>query len=163
MMDQMKQMDENLKILNFEDFIVVPHSMEIERIRYVISSYLRTRLQKIEMYTSYLLKRDKSIANEEDRYMSKAEFEFAEKFLESMLKHFRQEACGNDTDLKQLFENIDVDVEPENKSVVTLKMLRSVEGVLIKGTPVDLEVDCYHILPFNDIRHLIENGLAVCI
>ncbi|KAK6629567.1 hypothetical protein RUM43_003384 [Polyplax serrata] len=163
MMDQIKQMEENLKGLSHEDFLVVPHRMEIDRIRYVISSYLRTRLEKIESYTFFLLKRDRSIPNEDDRYMSRAEFQFAEQYLESIKSHFHEEASKHTSTLLNSFHGIDVEVRPDMRSIVTLKVLRSVEGVLINGTPVNLEVDAYHMLPFNDVRNLIDSGIAVCV
>lgn len=163
MMDQIKQMEENLKGLTHDDFLIVPHRMEIDRIRYVISSYLRTRLEKIEAYTVFLLRRDKSILNENHRYMSKGEFEFAEKYLENIKVHFHEEACRHMPTLLHQFEGVDVEVRPDMKSIVTLKMLKSIDGVLINGSPVNLEADTYHMLPYNDVKNLIDNELAVCV
>uniref|UniRef100_A0A1B6LT31 GINS complex subunit 4 n=1 Tax=Graphocephala atropunctata TaxID=36148 RepID=A0A1B6LT31_9HEMI len=50
MMEQIHHMEENLKKLDKNDFRVGLHKLELDRIRYLITSYLRTRINKIEMF-----------------------------------------------------------------------------------------------------------------
>uniref|UniRef100_A0A2I3H1V4 GINS complex subunit 4 n=1 Tax=Nomascus leucogenys TaxID=61853 RepID=A0A2I3H1V4_NOMLE len=45
-MEQLEHMEENLRRAKREDLKVSIHQMEMERIRYVLSSYLRCRLMK---------------------------------------------------------------------------------------------------------------------
>ena len=163
MMDQIKQMEENLKGLSTDDFLVIPHKMEIDRIRYVISSYLRIRLQKIEKYAVFLLKRDRAIPDPADRYMTKAEFEFAEQYWKIVKGHFYEEACRHMPSLLHEFEGLDVEIKPNFKSLVTLKVLHPVEGIILGDTPKTLEPDTIYMIPFFKIKHLIEQGIALCI
>ncbi|KAK2172247.1 hypothetical protein NP493_976g00000 [Ridgeia piscesae] len=53
MLEQVEQMEENISHARTGDF-------KIDRIRYMLSSYLRTRLKKIEQYTSPILETEKS-------------------------------------------------------------------------------------------------------
>ncbi|KAI2549785.1 GINS complex subunit 4 [Homo sapiens] len=46
-MEQLEHMEENLRRAKREDLKVSIHQMEMERIRYVLSSYLRCRLMKV--------------------------------------------------------------------------------------------------------------------
>lgn len=41
MLDQIQQMEENLRKLKKNDFRVVIHRMELDRIRYIVTDYLR--------------------------------------------------------------------------------------------------------------------------
>ena len=47
MLGQIAHMEENMKDLDKNDFRYVVHQMELERIRYIVASYLRSRLQKM--------------------------------------------------------------------------------------------------------------------
>lgn len=49
-MEQLEHMEENLRRAKKGDLKVSIHRMEMERIRYVLSSYLRCRLMKIEKF-----------------------------------------------------------------------------------------------------------------
>jgi len=53
-------MEEQMRDLDKNDFRAVVHSMELERVRYIMASYLRCRLQKIETYTQHILNQEAS-------------------------------------------------------------------------------------------------------
>ncbi|XP_043222552.1 DNA replication complex GINS protein SLD5-like isoform X2 [Amphibalanus amphitrite] len=72
MLDQIHQMEANLRRVSKTDFKISIHKMEVDRIRYMIASYLRCRLQKIELYHRYLLSNE-----EQRRRLSPAELKFA--------------------------------------------------------------------------------------
>ncbi|KAM9252440.1 LOW QUALITY PROTEIN: DNA replication complex GINS protein SLD5 [Cariama cristata] len=74
--EQLDHMEANLK-LKEGDLKVSIHHMEIERIRYVLSSYLRCRLVKIEKFFPHVLEKEKSRAEGEPSILSPEEFAFA--------------------------------------------------------------------------------------
>uniref|UniRef100_A0AAG5D465 GINS complex subunit 4 n=1 Tax=Anopheles atroparvus TaxID=41427 RepID=A0AAG5D465_ANOAO len=49
-MIQLVHMEENLASADKNNLLYIVHRMEVERIRFVVASYLRCRLQKIETY-----------------------------------------------------------------------------------------------------------------
>lgn len=46
-LEQIKQMERNLKKTKKIDFRATIHNMELDRIRFMLSSYLRNRLKKV--------------------------------------------------------------------------------------------------------------------
>uniref|UniRef100_A0A7M4DWH8 GINS complex subunit 4 n=1 Tax=Crocodylus porosus TaxID=8502 RepID=A0A7M4DWH8_CROPO len=76
-MEQLEHMESNLKRVKGVDLKVGIHRMEIERIRYVLSSYLRCRLGKIEKFFPHVLEKEKSRADGDPSILSPEEFAFA--------------------------------------------------------------------------------------
>lgn len=89
MLGQVSHIEENLKQLDKNDFRFITHKMELERIRYIIASYLRCRLEKIETYTSHILHEEESRPDDEKR-LSENEAKFAQEYFDSVEKHFFQ-------------------------------------------------------------------------
>lgn len=56
--------------------------MELERVKFVIKSYLRTRMAKIERHIVYIIEKDKS------ELLSESEKIFAFNILEQRKSHF---------------------------------------------------------------------------
>lgn len=67
MLEQIQHMENNMSKLDKQDFRLLAHRMELERIRFIISSYLRLRLEKIELYTQYILKQESERTPDEQR------------------------------------------------------------------------------------------------
>lgn len=89
MLGQVSHIEENLKQLDKNDFRFITHKMELERIRYIIASYLRCRLEKIETYTSYIL-HEEELRKDDEKRLSEDEAKFAQEYFDSVEKHFFQ-------------------------------------------------------------------------
>ncbi|XP_072342023.1 DNA replication complex GINS protein SLD5 isoform X2 [Scyliorhinus torazame] len=76
-MEQLDHMEQNLQRARKGDLKVTIHRMEMERIRYVLSSYLRSRLQKIERFFPHILEKEKSLLEAAPSCLSPQEFTFA--------------------------------------------------------------------------------------
>jgi GINS complex subunit 4 len=61
LLDQIKKTEENLSQLDIGHFSIPLHKMELARVRFLIASYLRLRLQKIQKHAHSVLK-----SNEDD-------------------------------------------------------------------------------------------------
>lgn len=72
MLEQVQHMENNMSKLQKNDFRLLAHRMELERIRFVISSYLRLRLEKIELYTQHILKQESEKSAEEQRSVNRS-------------------------------------------------------------------------------------------
>lgn len=92
MLGQIVHMEENIKQLNKNDFRLIAHKMELERIKYIISSYLRCRIIKLERYTQDIVNEESSRT---EKRLSKEEQEFAEAYISNMKKYFLQIALKN--------------------------------------------------------------------
>ncbi|TUG04229.1 DNA replication complex GINS protein SLD5 [Bagarius yarrelli] len=74
-MEQLTHM--NLQRVKKGDLKASIHRMEIDRIRFVLSSFLRSRLQKIEKFFPHVLEKEKSRADGDPSFLSPQEFAFA--------------------------------------------------------------------------------------
>ena len=77
LIDSKRQVDQD------DRFTVNIYKMEIERVKFVMKSYLRIRLSKIERHLVYFIEKDRS------ELMSEAEQLFAFQLLEGRKSHFK--------------------------------------------------------------------------
>lgn len=87
MLGQVSHMEENVKQLEKNDFRGIIHRMELERIKYIICSYLRCRLAKIENFTDFILAEEE---RREEKRLSDEELTYATTFLKITKNHFQQ-------------------------------------------------------------------------
>ena len=90
MLGQIVHIEENIKQLNKNDFRLIAHKMELERVKYILSSYLRCRLCKIEKFAYDILQKENEAANVDDKRLSKEEHQFLETYVEILRSHFNQ-------------------------------------------------------------------------
>lgn len=75
---QISYMEQNLRTLSSSDFKKGLHQLEVDRIRYLVTSYLRNRLEKIETYIYPILKEEDERAEKgETLYLTTPELQFA--------------------------------------------------------------------------------------
>lgn len=146
-------MEENIKTIDNNDFRRITHKMEIERIKYVMYSYLRSRLQKIEDFTQHIIT-EESARDEQNKRLSENEQQFAQGYLDSIEKHFQQLALrhippNQDDKSKRI-------VRPNLMSNVFLKVLKPC-GVVVNTNDeeVDLSEDSQHLLPYQLVSDLV--------
>lgn len=155
-MGQLAHMEENLATIDGNDFRRITHLMELERIRFIVTSYLRCRLQKIEDFTQHIIIAERERTADKKR-LSQAEVKFAEDYFESIEKHFQQLALRhippNQDDINKRI------IRPNLMSNVFLKVLKPC-GIVVttNDEEVDLSVSSQHMLPFQLISDLVIKG-----
>ena len=89
-------------------FKVMLYEMDVERIRYLIVSYLRVRLQKIERYHKYIIEHDQlsRLSADETRYIKEFSSLTEQYFESTFFSHFNDSPYV--TDDENLNENIRV-------------------------------------------------------
>lgn len=156
MLGQLSHMEQNLQAIDANNFLRLTHRMELERIRFVVSSYLRCRLQKIEDFTQHIITEERNRSAENKR-LSLSEMKFAEEYFGSIESHFQQLALRhippNQDDLSKRI------VRPNLMSNVFLKVLRSC-GVIVNTNDeeVNLCENSQHMLPYQLISDLVIKG-----
>ncbi|XP_011312642.1 DNA replication complex GINS protein SLD5 [Fopius arisanus] len=153
-------MDENLKRLPRGDLRLTIHKMEIDRIRYLISSYLRIRLEKIERNVIEILKSEGQ-RNAASRYLTDNELKYANEYAVNMETLFKSLVLQH---VPQNFQELEVDklsIKPQMNAHVFLRANRTIEGIIIPGT-VDEELDfvqgSQHIIQYTAVADLVKNG-----
>lgn len=162
MLEQIKYMESNIASLPKDDIKVDMHKIELERIRYILASYLRCRIRKIEKFALYILEQE-SQRGVENLYLSEAELKFAREYVQNMDNHF-------DTVLKQMpwnLQTLDMSkkrIKPDNDIYVFLKSNQNIENVVIKNLfenkeeEIKLTENSQHILPYSVISNFVKSG-----
>jgi len=165
MLEQLKTMEGNLARLSKGDLRLPVHRMELGRIRFVINSYLRARLQKIESqiwhYTG---------PGEAGSRMTQEEAAFAVSFREtgtSLLNSLVLKHLPGTWDPEK---SVPVLPGPGLSQAVFVKVLECRTGFEVRDESgggrdetVDLEVGAQHLLQYNVIRGLLEEGSVALI
>ncbi|XP_063713902.1 DNA replication complex GINS protein SLD5-like [Symsagittifera roscoffensis] len=137
------------------------HQMEIQRIRYLVSSYLRLRLNKIEQHVFYLLQQYRSQPPQAYSKMSPEELQFAIK-LEQLYKTQLQSQVLDKLPLGiRKLEDQFLTREPNLNHYVFLKVNQTQKQVLIdENDPegvVDLTEGTQYLVKYKTIAPLVEN------
>ena len=160
MLQQIAHMEENVKRLEKGDIRLMIHRMELDRIKFVISCYLRARLEKIELYTIHILSQEANRSAEEC-YLTAAELQYAKEFLSSMETLFRTIALQHMPGNFQAFEVNKVTIKPNMNAHVFLRANSRVNGIMLPGSvdeEIDLEPGSQHIIQYSAVADLVKNG-----
>ncbi|KAL0132718.1 hypothetical protein PUN28_000453 [Cardiocondyla obscurior] len=162
MLQQIAHMEENVKRLDKSDLRALVHRMELDRIKYMISSYLRARLEKIELYTIHILSEEASRSPEE-AYLTPGELRFAKEYLANLEKLFKTVALQHMPLNFQRFEVNRLTVKPNLQAHVFLRANQRITGVVLPGTlneEVDFEEGSQHIIQYSAVAHLVKSGVV---
>lgn len=158
MLGQIEHMEENISQLDKNDFRYIAHRIELERIKYIVTSYLRCRIKKIEAFTRALLEEDDQRPADKRR-MSTEERQYAEAHMALIRKHFHQIAIQHmPANLQE--ESAREVVTPNLMSHIFLRANESVPSVVVgmNDEEVDLEAGSLHIMPYKLASDLLLDG-----
>lgn len=83
LLGQVSYMESNLENLESKDFKKSIHQLEVDRLRFLVSSYLRIRLEKIETYVVHILEQENQrIQQGFETYLTEQELKFAREYSE---------------------------------------------------------------------------------
>jgi GINS complex subunit 4 len=164
MLEQVKHMEENVKKVPKSDIRGALHGLELSRIRYIINSYLRTRLDKIELYAYSILEQE-SKRSQDELHLSEGEFQFAKDYFANMQTAFQTLALRHFPRNMVAFEPNKMTVSPALSSYVFVKALKEVTGLVLLGDDsegrdeeVDLEAGSQHIIQYRSISQLLKDS-----
>lgn len=164
MMEQIQQMEDNLNKLKKTDFRVEVHHMELARIRYIITSYLRTRLDKIEQNTAYILEQE-ALRSPDKRHLSEGELNYAKEFISLQENHFQQLVLRHVPPPFRDFMTTQQTLVPNVRSHVFLRAKKDVDGVIIEGydgyegdMEIDLKENSQWIIQYKLISNHVKDG-----
>lgn len=136
------------------------HTMEISRIRFIISSYLRKRLEKIEEYAIHLLSEDAK-RTPDDAFMTPAETTFAREYVSNVENLFTSLALMHMPLRIKDFELSKMSSKPNMSKHVFVRANKAASGILIPGNvdeEVDFEEGSQHIIQYGAVAHLVRSG-----
>ncbi|KXJ76508.1 hypothetical protein RP20_CCG009535 [Aedes albopictus] len=155
-MSQLVHMEENLATTNKNDMLYIAHRMEVERIRYIVASYHRCRLQKIEEYAFHILE-EESKRPVGSKRLSPGELQFATDFHSGMENHFFQLAVRHmprihhdgDEQVRKVVPNID--------SYVFIRAKENVAEFSISANhdTINIAAGSIHMFKYRDVEPLV--------
>ncbi|KAM4675582.1 DNA replication complex GINS protein SLD5 [Discoglossus pictus] len=164
-MEQLNHMEQNLHKAGPGDLKVSFHHMEIERIRYMLSSYLRSRLVKIEKSFPHVLETEKSRGEDEPPKLSPEEFAFAKEYMtntENLLKSVALRHMPPNLQTVDLLKSVP---KPNLDSFVFLRVKERQESILVEPETdeqreyaIDMEVGSQHLIRYRTIAPLVASG-----
>uniref|UniRef100_A0A0K8RMB8 GINS complex subunit 4 n=1 Tax=Ixodes ricinus TaxID=34613 RepID=A0A0K8RMB8_IXORI len=134
LVDQLTHMQENLQQIDKGDFRVTIHRIELDRIQYILTSYMKIRLRKIEKHGAFILNRLRSSRSDQE-LLSPEELRYARAYIGSFEDYFRDVALVHMPPNLQSFSMSSTDSGPDLDEYVFLKVKREVLGILVdEGT-----------------------------
>uniref|UniRef100_A0A452RS25 DNA replication complex GINS protein SLD5 n=1 Tax=Ursus americanus TaxID=9643 RepID=A0A452RS25_URSAM len=174
-MEQLDHMEENLRRAKKGDLKVSIHRMEMERIRYVLSSYLRCRLMKIEKFFPHILEKEKTPHEGELSSLSPEElfwclwsqrFEFLSfRYMANTETYLRNVALKHMPPNLQTVDLLRSVPKPDLDSYVFLRVKERQENILVEPETdeqrdyvIDLEEGSQHLIRYKTIAPLVASG-----
>ncbi|KRZ80179.1 DNA replication complex GINS protein SLD5 [Trichinella papuae] len=159
---EMKAVVDQLR--NWHDLNSIIKRVEIERMRYLLCSYLRTRLKKIEDQAFHLYAELE--ANRLSGHISREEHEFLVSYRESVLKHMDVAIYRHiPQNLRAVGDSFKIATRPNLKRFVFVRVLKTMNEVEIASPAetmrmeiVDLRIGTQHLLPFRSILSGLYDG-----
>ncbi|KAI8591022.1 hypothetical protein BDZ88DRAFT_450703 [Geranomyces variabilis] len=136
-------------------FLAVLLQQEIERIKFLIRSYLRARLAKIQQHTQHIL--------QEELYRNRLSFEelaFAERFQELLTKHFKRSYLDDLPAFLQKLDGARMVSTPELEDAVFCRIKEDIGGFQLESSDeiLTMRTNNIYFLRYNAIRRLMEDG-----
>ncbi|CAK9319083.1 unnamed protein product [Citrullus colocynthis] len=171
--EQIQSMEETIEEYSrsgIDPLIVSLYQMDLDRTQFLLRSYVRSRLQKIEKYMLYILKSDELFSR-----LSKEEITFTDRCRHDMKKHFDESVLSklpnNYQDiLRQSItsEEDDMVPEPPLDTFVVCKSKEYLEHIQLEDEeerassrieePFEMEANVLHIIRYRPIKSLVESG-----
>ncbi|XP_066878823.1 DNA replication complex GINS protein SLD5 isoform X1 [Kogia breviceps] len=131
-MEQLQHMEENLRRAKKGDLKVSIHQMEMERIRFILSSYLRCRLMKIEKFFPHVLEKEKTRREGEPSSLSPEEFAFAREYMANTESYLKKVALKHMPPNLQKVDLLRAVPKPDLDSYVFLRVKERQENILVE-------------------------------
>ncbi|XP_001510297.2 DNA replication complex GINS protein SLD5 [Ornithorhynchus anatinus] len=164
-MEQLDHMEANLRRAKKGDLKVSIHHMEIERIRYVLSSYLRSRLMKIEKFFPHVLEKEKTRSEGDPSSLSPEEFAFAKEYMANTETYLKTVALKHMPPNLQKVDLLRSVPKPDLDSYVFLRVKERQENILVEPETdeqseyvIDLEEGSQHLIRYKTIAPLVASG-----
>uniref|UniRef100_G1SQG0 DNA replication complex GINS protein SLD5 n=1 Tax=Oryctolagus cuniculus TaxID=9986 RepID=G1SQG0_RABIT len=157
--------ESNLRRAPKGDLKVSIHRMELERIRYVLSSYLRCRLTKIEKFFPHILEKEQARPEGQPSGLSLEELVFAKEYLANTEAYLRNVALKHMPPNLQKVDLLRAVPKPDLDSYVFLRVKQRQENILVEPETdeqrdyvIDLEEGSQHLIRYKTIAPLVASG-----
>mmetsp|Transcript_17062 Transcript_17062/g.26344 ORF Transcript_17062/g.26344 Transcript_17062/m.26344 type:complete len:186 (-) Transcript_17062:30-587(-) len=134
--------------------------MELERVKFTLKAYLRSRIVKVERFLFYLIERDQA------HLLSEAEAAYAFNLFTSKQEYMNSEFFSKISEkLNRMSEDSNMPAymltKPNPKQFVFIRFLISKKKhTVLECIDIELKEDNIYFLPFDQIKDFLERGEA---
>lgn len=135
--------------------IALGYQLDIQRMRYLIAAYLRTRLLKIQRWATHLI----SDADMKSR-LSPAELDFAKSFVATRMGHLQASVLNHLPVVYRALvgEEASVLEGPDLNTHVTAWPLENLGDIMLDDEPMDMPAGRAKILSYRHVRDYVAAG-----
>lgn len=163
--EQIKHMESNIKSAKKGDFRIAIHKLEIDRIKFMLYSYLRLRIKKIEKFASAILEEDTRRHPSTKSKLSPEEFAYATEYFKNVKEHLTASVLEHlPINLQDLNEAITMP-RPDHDRFVFLQSQENLRGILVddmsldgRNEIVDMDKDDLYIMRYKPIGNYVNSG-----
>ncbi|KAF9505965.1 hypothetical protein BS47DRAFT_1305914 [Hydnum rufescens UP504] len=162
--EMVQKLQEDPRTSEEEHFRIVLIQTEAERVKFLVRSYLRTRLHKIEKYAAYIIQTPEMRGR-----LSVTELAHAQKYHALLTAHFHSSALSG---LPESMRSLDDDEDESGRGTVTrpnkaqglfIRARRRCPVSLPNGGILELEKGAIHLIPYEAIEALLRLGDVECL
>ncbi|OXA62086.1 DNA replication complex GINS protein SLD5 [Folsomia candida] len=162
MLGQIKVMERNVITLDKKDVRTDIHKLELERIKYIVVSYMRTRFFKVQRMSFALYEAEMKRPRGEESVLFKEEFTFLKNLATRTADYLKETLISKMPPILQKFEIKKFRVLPQMDAFVFFRVVenQTVEvGISIdEFVTIDLEEGDLHFMRYEAVSHLVAGG-----
>lgn len=151
-----------------DEFCIEQHQLEKNRLQFVVNTYLRIRIQKIEENSTSLIKLYESDTQRIKKLMSIGEIKYLDRYFMNLQKYLGTTILGKlNLPIQDTAHTLNLLELPRNEeqlfntSYVFVKAFKQVQVVVdseANHETITLEPDSIHFLPYSAVREYIQTS-----
>ncbi|XP_021966591.1 DNA replication complex GINS protein SLD5 [Folsomia candida] len=161
MLGQIKVMERNVTTLDKRDVRTDIHKLELERIKFVVVSYMRTRFFKVQRMSFTLYEAEMKRSRNQESILFKEEFTFLKNLVTRTADYFKATLISKMPPVLQKFEIKKFRVLPQFDAFVFFRVLQN-QTVQVEVNDeiltIELEEGDLHFMRYEPIAHLLAGG-----
>jgi GINS complex subunit 4 len=163
--EQIKHMESNIEAAKKGDFRIAIHKLELDRIKFMLYSYLRLRIKKIEKFVSAILEEDNRRNSSVKSKLSPEEYAYATEYFKNVKEHLAASVLDHlPINLQDLNEAVTMPT-PDLNRFVFLRSHEPVRGILVddlnldgRNEIIDMDKDDLYVMRYKPIGNYVNSG-----
>ncbi|KAL7062495.1 hypothetical protein AAHC03_0547 [Spirometra sp. Aus1] len=137
--------------------------MQVDRLRYMLKDYLRTRIMKIQQYPEHIMAEERLRPGTEEPHLTAEEFSFAKTFSTLTMQHLQDTVLNHLPVNMQKLDGEQIAFHPNLDSYVFCQVNTRVDGIEVADNAsgeriaMTLMPGEIHLLPYRCVRSHIED------
>ncbi|KAF7261975.1 hypothetical protein EG68_00701 [Paragonimus skrjabini miyazakii] len=166
--EETDRLDTQAKSLPAGDLRAQLKRMQVERVRFVLTDYMRIRINKIEQFAEHILAEERSRPDGESPHLTAEEFIFAKTYTNSIKEYLKNAIVNRLPANMQTVKEEDLAFHPNPDGYVFCRAVSRVDSIEYidnpgpdgqpRTTSLTLEPEDQYLLPYSIIQQYVDAG-----